>query len=260
MIKIFTTPKTRPDFLEIQIKSLKKYLQEDYEFIVFNNANFDQNKSNYNKINQICEEHKISVTDVTKDQKLIDFLEPFETAIGNTIFGGGGEYLNPNVTCAYSLCYGWREVIKSNMKTCFLAPDVFLMEPVVFSEYLDEYQLCFIPQRRKGAMGEPINYMLNSFFLVDVPNVSEPENINWWCGSVHGTKVDVGGQTHTYLEKYPDINKFEMGDPMFGPFNAQRFTIKDKSVLHYLRGSNWDNQTNEFHNVKTEWVNKVLDI
>lgn len=260
MIQIFTTPKNRPDFLEIQIKTLKKYLEEEFIFTVFNNANFESNRGNYNKINEICERYGVPVIDVKKDEAMIGFLEPFETAIGNTIFGGGGEYLNPNVTCAYSLCYGWREIVRANMKTCFLAPDVFLMEPIVLSEYLNENQLCFIPQRRKGVNGEPINYMLNSFFLVDVPNIQDPENINWWCGSVHGTRVDVGGQTHKYLEDNQKLKTLYISDPLFGPFNSQKFTIEGKSVLHYLRGSNWDHQSDSFHQSKTEWVNKILDI
>ena len=43
MIKIYTYSHNRPDFIEPQYNSLKKHIQDDFEFIVFNNERAGSN-------------------------------------------------------------------------------------------------------------------------------------------------------------------------------------------------------------------------
>jgi len=57
LLTLFTNPKdkvlvltcafNRPDFIELQYKTFKAFLNDDYEFVVFNDAN---NRSTYLKI------------------------------------------------------------------------------------------------------------------------------------------------------------------------------------------------------------------
>ena len=57
-VKIFTIANIRPDFIEIQYESIKKYLKDkDFEFIVYNNS--FNNKKRYELIENICRKLKI---------------------------------------------------------------------------------------------------------------------------------------------------------------------------------------------------------
>ena len=70
MLKIYTFAHKRPDFLEIQLKSFQKNLEDDFEFIVFNNAIFDINKSDYNNINTWCKDNNIQCIDIENNKIL----------------------------------------------------------------------------------------------------------------------------------------------------------------------------------------------
>lgn len=261
MIKIYTYFHRRPDFANIQIRSLKKYLQDPFELTVFNNANFDRDKSNYNEINRICKELDVTVLDIEKEDKIVDFYYKFEEAIGNKIFAEDGSYINPNVAVAYSLCYIWDKFMsKEQHKVAFLQHDMFLKEPISFLEYMKDNGLCYIPQSRKRDDGSLINYMWNTFFLADVPNLPKPETMNWWCGSVDGIRVDVGGQTYKYLDNHPEVKKLIIPHREVNEFGSQDIMLGDKSLIHYYRGSNWDNQSEDWHRRKTAWLLNAVNL
>jgi glycosyltransferase involved in cell wall biosynthesis len=54
---IITVTFNGPKLLEYQLKTLKKYCLDDYEFIVIDNSN---NENYINEIKNICEENNIS--------------------------------------------------------------------------------------------------------------------------------------------------------------------------------------------------------
>ncbi|MBU3940491.1 MAG: hypothetical protein KKH88_00995, partial [Nanoarchaeota archaeon] len=58
MIKIYTYADKRPDFIPYQFKSLKHFLTDEFEYIVFNNAT---NSFNRWKINNLCNKLGIKV-------------------------------------------------------------------------------------------------------------------------------------------------------------------------------------------------------
>ncbi len=261
MIKIYTYFHKRPDFADIQIRSLRKYLKEDFELLVFNNAKFDRDTTNYNEINNICNELGVKITDIEKDQAMMNFYLEYEKVIGNKIFSDDGSYLNPNVAVAYSLCYIWEKFMcKENGKVAFLQHDMFLKEPVSFTEYMQDNELCYMPQSRMRENGVPINYMWNTFFLADLSKLPMPETMSWWCGSVDGIHVDVGGQTYKYLDDNPEVKTCIIPHKEFGEFGSQKIELGDKSLIHYYRGSNWDRMSDDWHKRKTEWLLKTLNL
>jgi len=55
-VLIFTYAYNRPDFVEIQHKTFQKFLEDEYEFVVFNDA---VDASIYHQIHAICSRYKI---------------------------------------------------------------------------------------------------------------------------------------------------------------------------------------------------------
>ncbi len=264
MLKIFTFAHKRPDFIGLQVRSFRQYLQEPFEFVVFNNAAFDQHRGPHDEINRQCDQWGAQVIDVQKEPEIVDWCQAQE--ITGPLFHESGRYSNPNVACAYPLCWAWaRHISKETSPICFLDSDIFLIQPVCISERLQTYDLCYIPQFRVGAA----EYMWNAFFSADLSRLPNPSTLNWWCGRVNDVPVDVGGQTCHYLKDHPELkvlrihSAFIPDDPKtnFHPTNYEHIYFDDKLFgLHYRSGSNWNHQPAIYHEKKTRWLLEQLNL
>jgi hypothetical protein len=266
MITIYTFSHKRPDFLALQLQSFKKNIKDNFEFIVFNNANFDPNKHHYNEINQFCSHNNLTCIDIQKDPEIIDMGQSFENV---PLFNGDGTYSNSCVACAYSLCYAWKHYISTtNHKICIIDSDMFVIHPIDPSDLLEKYQVCFVSQYRTDHVNNrEIEYMWNGLVFVNLTTLPNKENINWWCGHIDQCPVDVGGQTYHYLQNHLDLNVLRIRcqhiqddiNVNFHPSNYELLWLDNYPViLHYRCGSNWNNKDQHYHNMKTLWLKQKL--
>lgn len=251
MIQIFTFSQTRPDFIELQLRSFAKYLKEDFQFTVFNNDAF--NKSNVTAAE--CKKLGLECIDVERDSTLEAKCNALEPA-GSSVFDGS-VYRNINVACGYSLCWSWENVIsKKTGNVCILHSDVFLVEPIRLSDALADADIRYFPQRRIS-----FEYMWEALVIANMDRLPVPETMNWFCGLVDGINVDVGGQTSQYIKDHPDVRRKHLQAERFNDGDEtgyEMFYVDGVPVLHYLRGSNWNKQSSEYHRLKTEWLkNKI---
>ena len=248
------------DFIETQLQSFRKNLKEDFEFIVFDNAAFTvgSQPGESEKINETCARLGVRVIEILKDPEIVKACEAIETTC--KMFDRLGLYSNANVASAYPLCWAWaRHMHKEREPIVLMHSDIFLTREGSFSDILNEYQVCFVPQSREGAH----EYMWDVFVILDMAKLSNPETINWYCGKVNGVAVDVGGQTGHYLKSHPELkllrvdfehfDKFPVLD--FVPSDYEIFSINGKETLiHYRSGSNWNHRTSEYHEKKLAWL------
>jgi len=264
MLKIHAFTSNRPDLIELQMRSFKKYLQEDFTFTILNNSKFDR-MHQYAGTEDICRKWGIETHDVEKDQDLINRCNAIEKSC--TVFNHRGSWSNPNCAGLYAACYVWEKyLIKEDGPVCLLHPDVFLEQPVKLTDYLQRSPLCFIPQSRPNLGGV---HMHDALVLADMPRVPDAQDINWWGSYVNGIATDIGGQTFFYLQAHPDLHpvfiqqfyKGDLPDVDFHPAEHEIFAVDDKPIaLHYLRGSNWNYRSEEYHVKKTEWLKKRLNL
>lgn len=260
MLEIFTFHHKRPDFIGLQLESFRKHLKEPFRFTVFNNAAFDLDKKNYLAIYAECRRLDINHIAVALD------LETANTARHYTVgpvFHANMTYHNANVACAYPLVWAWKTIISQiRGSVLILDSDIFLTEPIVFSDYLSDANLCFVLQAY-----EHVKYAWNGFILADLTKLPEPASMNWWCGQIDGVPVDVGGQTHWYLKTHPEVpifyvrpdSRYEDPSVDFQPSAYEILHLGDKKLLHYRSGSNWNHQSEDYHSKKTRWLHKVLN-
>ena len=259
MLKIYTFAHKRPDFISLQMQSFQ-HIKEDFSFTVFNNASFDINRENYEKINLTCQQNNVRVEDVLKDD-CVEYCQRQEASC--PIFLPDGEYHNPNVACAYPLVWAWRNIISRQQDPILiLDSDMFVLKDMRFSDWLSYNQLAYLPQGRP----EVLEYMWNALVLANTHMLPECRNINWYCGTVNGTPVDVGGQTYHYLQAHPELKVYKIPFQHYWAddktnFNPSDYELMgpDKSVLHYRSGSNWNGRPNEYHTAKTIWLKELLD-
>jgi hypothetical protein len=264
MIHIHAFTSNRPDFIELQVRSFQKYLQEDFTFTIFNNSKFDR-QNEYAGIEATCRKLGIPTWDVEKDDDLIARCNAVEKSC--TVFNNRGSWSNPNCAGCYACCYVWEKYIaKQAGNVCLLHPDVFLDRPVWLSNYLNMTPLAFIPQTRPGLGGL---HMHDALVLADMSRLPEPETINWWGSLVNGIATDIGGQTYFYLKAHPELNPtlitpgYCQDNPEldFHPSEYEVFSVNGAPIaLHYFRGSNWNYRSEEYHKLKTEWLKRSLKL
>jgi hypothetical protein len=270
MLKIFTYTSNRAEHIDLQMKSFQKYLQEEFTFTVFNNATFGYDaRVDYNRekiqIDETCRRLGISVIDIQKDPGLIAELQSI-TSWG-PLFSTRGQYSNANFAHAYALCWTWKHIIsKERGPVAILDSDVFLIQPIKLTDLLYQHDISNVLEGKTHPDGRCFRYLWPAIVLLNMAKLPEPETMNWFCGQIEGVPVDVGGHTHHYLQAHPELDlhviskrHFWIVDSLdFSPADYEEFYLNgldnEAPVLHYRSGSNWNNQTKEYHQKKTEWL------
>jgi len=281
MVKIYTFPHRRPDFITLQAGSFRRHMQEDFEIVAVNNAAFDLDRGNYSEINRQCASAGVAVVDVQRDAALARLGRALEG--GAAVFSKDGTYSNANIACAYPLCWAWKSLIsKEGTPACLVHSDVFMVQPARLSERLQGNQVCGIwqtaylsPEARGLHGGRGMRYLWEALALLDMPRLPDAGAMSWWCGRLFpdrpgmlGVPVDCGGQTYHYLKAHPEVSVESIGVRHFPdddscpahPADYHEFSLGEAKFLHYRSGSNWNNRPDEYHRLKTEWLKRRLEV
>jgi hypothetical protein len=259
-VLIMTYSFNRPDFIEIQDKTFKKFLKDDYTFVVFNDAKEEKIS---NQIIETC--NKLSLPCVRIPQWIHNapYLERWP----------GEDYNHPTVRCC--------NVVQFSLNTLgfghdgivmIIDSDMFLVKEFSVQEFLDDFDIAGVPQAR-----EHIEYIWIGLALLNMQTLPDKKTINFNCGKVDGIPVDAGGQTYHYLKNHPEVmrklvdNQFYPSDFIVSEATHENvkflfshdctnfeFLLKN-SFFHYRGGSNWNNQSPEYHEKKTAVLNAFID-
>lgn len=275
-ILIFTYSYNRPDFIELQYKTLKKFLQDDYHFVVFNDA---QDPRLYKQIQDTCKQLTIPCIKIPQE-----------------IHRGSNEpsVRNCNVV-HYSLKhYGFLH----DDILVLLDSDMFLIKPFSVKDFMSSYDLAALPQERG-----PIKYLWIGVVFLNMATMPNKNTINFYCGNINNIQLDTGGYTYYYLQNNPharvhfmnqiythtfacnaccqsgykfacthntpilqregfDSNfiKFFQSGPTQGYYHeAYMELLLDQTFLHYRSATNWDGKPQEYHAQKTKILNNFIN-
>ena len=288
MIKIYSIHFNRPDFVHLQSRTLKKFLNDEFELIVVNNANV---KNLHEAISKAC---KIEgIREIRVDRNI--------------------DYNAARAYPGYHHSIAMNEIMATEIKVhndicVILDGDVFLLGDYSFSERMRESSLLGAFQHRKGRYWlTPVVIGFKPFELPDFEQINligshiyneNPENVNcdlsyyprlveqnyiFDCpvciGRVDSDSekhipLDTGGEMYMYLRTHPEVKvvkasstshikeaNIEILPPKFrNKYNESfAFEFYDGKFLHYCRSSNWDHQTNDYHTVKTSLLTEMID-
>jgi len=277
MIKIYTINDCSPEFVPVQLAALRKYLQEDFQYIVCNSHEGLALKPDKAKeVNEVCSNLGIPVVEIQEDVDVC--VSNYNLTGGSPLLGG--RYLQVGIAGNYMLQWVWSKIIvKEKGFVAFLHSDVFPVEPIKFTDYLKEHVLCSVLSRKESAK---LLFLWEPLLLLDMDRLPEPDSILWWPSMVEGVWTDTGGQTHYYLQKHPEINPLEIwtagerdDDPPrnFEPARYQYFYVGfgGPRLLHYQSGSRWctdtalsgglsmtREQSDEYHSRKLAWAKGII--
>jgi hypothetical protein len=267
-ILIMTHHYKRTDFIELQYKTLKKFLKDPYEFIVFNDApsaNIEQ------EINRVCKRLGIRCIRIPQEIHARPYLKRESLA----------EYNSFNVRCANVVQYSL-DVLGFDYPgmVVILDSDMFLIRELSIKEYMKNYDLAGCWQSRSRG-DVTVSYLWNGLVFFNMPSLPKNREINFNCGSVDGVGTDVGGYLYYYFKKYSQL-KIASLPPSHIEFLPKtlteiqkRFTSKetdflmqrpsnieffcDDHFLHYRGGQNWDHQSPEYHQKKMAQFTHFID-
>lgn len=209
-VKIYTYSHNRPDFIAHQYASIKRYVKDDFEFIVFNNEREGGDPgSGYSpervkEIFKVCENLGIQCIRVDLDPDL-QFINGHIQFQGESFVNGGSH------ACAYSFTWGWKHYIsKNDCISIILDSDMFFIKNISFTEMMSGYNFSYIPCYRhvKNYVNEEdrgefaFSYPWNGFVVADIPNMPNPHELSWGLGVFNGYSADVGSECMNYISKY----------------------------------------------------------
>lgn len=282
-VLIITHSYNRPDFIEIQNKTFKFFLQDDYEFIVFSDAPDE----NMNKaIIDTCNKCNIQCIRIPQEIHKKPYL-PREP----------GDPLNrPNIRHANCVQYSMDTLgFDHDGPVMVLDSDMFLVRPLNISQEIEGWDIVSII---RGADNN-VTYLWPGLMILVMNKLPNKRTLNFNCGKAGGANVDSGGYSYYYLKNNPSL-KIKALDEFWSwqlfcpdrhashrvdkttPISQQILKLKEMNfndteisflqkkpdtisflfghhILHYRAGTNYDNLTMYQEQMKTKLINEFID-
>ncbi len=280
-VKIFTYAYNRPEFVEWQYHTFKKFMQDDYVFIVFNDA---RESHHMHEINSICKKHGIECIRIPQEIHERPYLHRHP----------GEQRHHASVRTANVIQYSLDILgFDHDGLVVVIDSDMFSIKEFSVKKFMESCDIAAVPQSRNNGISY-VNYLWNGLVFINMNTLPNKRSLNWNCGRVKGLAVDTGGYTYYYLQENPDaktkylslthsfgllcaeckekehyicshnlhlLKEKRIDDPTIdllqsGPTNIE--FLCNYSFLHY-RGAGWDRKTPEYHRKKTELIKLHLE-
>lgn len=272
-ILIFTYAYNRPDFVEIQHKTFQKFLNNEYEFVVFNDAT---DAAIHRGIRQICAQYRIECIDIPQAIHNRPYLhrEPQEG------------YHDPAVRNANVVQYSLNTRGFAHDDILMLIDsDMFLVRPFDVRAYMDGYDIAGLYCNNKG-----VEYVWIGLVILNMKTMPNKSSISFNCGKVNGVGVDAGGYSYHYIHDNPSARIAYFDNFYINCYGSNTITsitrgmldvpydssllkrlgfdsvsqeliqagahriefLLDNSFFHYRSGTNWNQQSSKYHEQKTK--------
>ena len=287
MIYIFTVCYNSPKFIQYQYLLLKKYLVNDFEYIIYDNTCTDtkgnkiyltnDNIDNKNELLKICDKYDIKVNEIP-----------------TKIYGvklNDGSYCFPNydpsTRAGKSISYACSDMISKteiNDILFLIDIDMFLIKKLDLFDKFGDNDIIGIIQNRYH-----INYFTNQLFCFSKKNIKEKniKHINFLPSKIDEINTDCGGNLSYLLNDQPELRciylsnnvtkenyiKYDIHhddeylDNLLKNYISENYSDKllqyreyrceiyMDSFLHFRAGSNWTGSTE--YNYR---INKLYDV
>ncbi|OGB83693.1 hypothetical protein A3F66_05230 [candidate division TM6 bacterium RIFCSPHIGHO2_12_FULL_32_22] len=276
-VLIFTYSYNRPEFIELQHKSFKKFLKDDYRFIVFSDANTTENQT---AIANTCNRLGIEFIQIPQIIHDLPYLPRYEHE---------PSFHYPTIRCVNGIQYSLNKVgFFHKGPVLILDSDMFLIRDLSLKSLLQKYDIVAGFQAYENN-GVKIKYVSVNFVLLNMNILPNKETFNVNTGIIKGVKTDAGGQTYWYFKNNPKVRVLEIHHniicrkpnagclyPTYDNLKNHNFSEKEieylsnpindgveislsQTFLHYRSGSNWDGKDQSFHQRKFQVLKEFID-
>ena len=209
MLYIYTVCYNTPQYIEPQYKLLKKFIKNDFEYLIFNNTMTNSIVTNQhienNKILQnVCQKHNIKVINLSR--------ELFHKFGDNDASGRAGTAINSAHTFLFQNY--------SLTSTFFLIDsDAFLLSPFDIDKFMENKKISGRIQYRKGATNT-ISYITNHIVIYKPScfDNSFQNHFSFIPCKIDSINCDCGGNIHYLLNKITDNEFINWTNKLFSKF------------------------------------------
>jgi hypothetical protein len=263
-MKVVTAVVNNPIFIQIQYYTLQKYMNCDYEFIVFNDAKSFRDYSNGGDINI-----KQSIQELCKRLNIQCINIPNQHHI---------QQQDASVRTADSMNFILEYQKRHPDKYLLLDSDMFLVDNFDLTDY-EKYNCAVVLQSR---FDNKINYFWNGLYYFDINKIENLQLLNWNCFP----SSDTGGMMQLWLLTQKNKNNIYYINQLSSltydeteiPENLQNNAklihfirtdprnknckfyceIYDNKFLHYRAGGNWEKRNMNLHIALTLKLRELL--
>lgn len=247
-ILLFTYAYNRPDFIEIQHKTFKKFLKDDYEFIVFNDAKDAQMEQ---AIQAMCARLAIRCVRIPQSIHNQPYLKRWP----------GEGFHDPAVRNCNVVMYSLNEIgFDHNGIVVLLDSDMFLIREFSIKNYMSGCHIAGLEQPRNQVI-----YLWIGLAFLDMRTMPNHTTIDFNCGRVGNQPVDAGGQTYYYLHNNPDLKVRFFAENFIHNYHfvlgkTTHIPLCDDNIFfHYYAGTNWTRYSDQYHSEKTKLLHTILN-
>jgi len=243
MIEVFIFTFNRPDFLEIQVDCLKKFMVNEFRLnIIHDTRTFEFSQD----FIDVCEK----LRNKYKDLEILFQQHYTQEALSSSQYHAKVLQWTTDKLVAFS-----------NEEIClFLDHDIFLVEEFDLIDELDGYDIMGLQQSRSD-----VKYVWPGLVTFKANLATE---IDWNCGEYYGQLLDTGGGTSKLLKnpqvcyksynvEYPEMYKSWPLKDLNITF-GYNFELHNEKFLHYRNACSWDTQYILRDTNKTEILFSIL--
>ena len=281
-IKIIVINYNTPEFIEYQYSLLKKFLNNDFEYVVYDTSPTHKDTEKYSiLVRQICKDLNITLNIIPNYIYGVPQIENLAPNDKDQIL----TYPDWDVStrAGKGITYAIQDCInKGDTKILLIDADMFLISPLDLSKYYDK-DMVGIPSTRLDQYGEYLNYFTNQLFFINTEKIEDKRMIDFSPCTINDRNLDCGGKLYYILKIQPELNIHGLGnnlltstdDSFFNNQDLKDFIssdteivnqsfqqqnnfveIYDFSFLHFRAGTNWINIKGD----RTENLYKFLNI
>lgn len=276
-VLIFTHVYNRPDFIELQYLTFKKFLEDEYEFIVFSDA---CNQHMMYAIKNTCKRLNIKHIPIPQHIHKIPYLKRWPKEKFNA----------PAVRNVNAVMYSLNTLgFEHDDILVLLDSDVFFLKKISIKELLKDHDI--VGMRLGNGF---ITYLWHGLIFLNMKTLPDIKTLDFNCGRVNDKPVDAGGHSYYYLNEHPElvikyVDYIHTGQLFCKTCkktnsalcNHNTNSLKEKgfddalikliqsapnieffhqnSIIHYRGGTNWDNKSQRYHQNKIDALSHYID-
>jgi len=247
MLYIQTPVANNPKFIEMQHMTIKRFVKDDYKFIVYNDAKDWPDFSNHydstvrKEIMKTCERLNIQCINLPNEHHRTDS--------------------NPSQRNADSCNIILIDQIKNNEKSIMIDADMFIVDEVNICEKYADYDMAVVMQERKNLYVKKYNKVMNVDYYwpglayFDIPNIKNKHLLNW--NGLGGTTflTDAGGETFYHIFETKDSKRYDIQHHSCGSWDKNEWN----STCSHLSPVLLDFIENDPRNKNGKFFSEIFD-
>lgn len=195
---IITYNYDNPEFIKMQHYTFKRFVQDEYEFVVFSDA---PTETAHNAIATMCKKYGIQCIRVPQHIHEDPYYLPLNIP---EIYQN---HITPsNVRHVHSIQYSL-DVLGFDHEGVVLLidTDMILVRPLNITNFMKNCDIAALMRGSSNKEGATIMYCWPAITFLNMQTLPDKKTLNFNCGWVNGCSADSGGATHYYLQEHPEI-------------------------------------------------------